>query len=58
LPAPSPGRAGFAGSSQPAANGRVTPQYRVTGAAVGPDGALYVADGSKGRIWRIAYDGK
>jgi glucose/arabinose dehydrogenase len=53
--APSVFAAGFAGTPQPDANGRVTPQYRVTGAAVGPDGALYVADGSKGRIWRIAY---
>jgi glucose/arabinose dehydrogenase len=49
--------AGFAGSPQPGANGRVTPQYRVTGAAVGPDGALYIANGSKGRIWRITYGG-
>lgn len=36
---PSPGRA----------------RYRPTGAAVGPDGALYVADSQKGRVWRIAY---
>ena len=30
-------------------------QYRPVGAAVGPDGALYVADSQKGRVWRIAY---
>jgi glucose/arabinose dehydrogenase len=30
-------------------------QYRPVGAAVGPDGALYVADSQKGRLWRIAY---
>ena len=32
--------------------------YRPTGAAVGPDGSLYVIDGQKGRLWRISYDGK
>lgn len=57
LGAPRVFAAGFAGSTQPGPDGRVTPQYRVTSAAVGPDGALYVADGSKGRIWRIAYGG-
>ncbi len=48
---------GFAGTAPPGPNGRAAPQYRVTGAAVGPDGALYVADGAKGRVWRIAYGG-
>lgn len=30
-------------------------RYRPIGAAVGPDGALYIADSQKGRIWRITY---
>jgi glucose/arabinose dehydrogenase len=55
LGAPRVFAAGFPGSNPPGPNGRPAPQYRVTGAAVGPDGALYVADGSKGRIWRITY---
>lgn len=31
--------------------------YRPSGLAVGPDGALYVSDDMKGRIWRITYGG-
>ena len=34
------------------------PKYRPIGAAVGPDGSLYIADSQVGRIWRIAYDGR
>jgi len=30
-------------------------KYRPVGEAVGPDGALYVGDSQKGRVWRIAY---
>jgi glucose/arabinose dehydrogenase len=30
--------------------------YRPTGAAVAPDGSLYVVEGEKGRLWRISYE--
>jgi glucose/arabinose dehydrogenase len=30
-------------------------QYRPVGLAVGPDGALYIADSQKGRIWRVTH---
>ncbi len=31
--------------------------HRPTGLAVGPDGALYIADDQGGRIWRVTYGG-
>jgi len=33
-------------------------EYRPTGLAVGPDGALYIADSVKGRVWRVTYSGE
>lgn len=32
-------------------------EYRPSGLAVGPDGALYISDDVKGRIWRVTYAG-
>ena len=48
---------GFAGPA-PSDRSPAKAKYRPVGTAVGPDGALYVADSEKGRIWRIAYGGK
>ncbi len=31
--------------------------YRPTGLAEGPDGALYISDSVKGRIWKVTYGG-
>jgi glucose/arabinose dehydrogenase/cytochrome c5 len=31
--------------------------YRPTGLAVAPDGALFIADDVRGRIWRVTYNG-
>jgi glucose/arabinose dehydrogenase len=44
---------GFAGADKEP--GRAA--HRPTGLAVGPDGALYIADDSGGRIWRVTYQG-
>jgi glucose/arabinose dehydrogenase len=45
---------GFA-AFDPSADSSARARYRPVGIAVGPEGALYVADSQKGRIWRIAY---
>jgi glucose/arabinose dehydrogenase len=44
---------GFAGPNK--ASGKAI--FRPTGVAVGPDGALYISDDTKGRIWKVAYQG-
>ncbi len=44
---------GFAGAFKEP--GRAT--FRPAGLAMGPDGALYIADDVRGRIWRVTYHG-
>lgn len=47
---------GFAGyDDQTASTPGRRAKYRPSSVAVGPDGALYIADSQMGRIWRIAY---
>ncbi|HEX3753858.1 MAG TPA: PQQ-dependent sugar dehydrogenase [Rhizomicrobium sp.] len=45
---------GFAGPS-PGDKNVATAKYRPDSVAVGPDGALYVLESQKGRLWRISY---
>jgi glucose/arabinose dehydrogenase len=45
------------GAFDASATTRGPARYRPIGIAEGPDGALYVADSQKGRVWRIAYQG-
>jgi glucose/arabinose dehydrogenase len=47
---------GFAGPS-PADRNTGKARYRPVGLAVAPDGALYIAESNKGRIWRVSYGG-
>jgi glucose/arabinose dehydrogenase/mono/diheme cytochrome c family protein len=44
---------GFAGAVKEP--GQAT--YRPSGLALGPDGAIYIADDQRGRIWRVTYNG-
>ena len=46
---------GFAGVDPIPSRGAA--EYRPVGLATGPDGALYISDSQKGRIWRVVYTG-
>lgn len=48
----------FATGFGPADVQPATAPHRPSGVAVGPDGALYVADDVGGRVWRITYGGR
>ena len=54
---PQPFIEGFAGAA-PGDRNPAKAAYRPTGAAVAPDGSLFVVDGEKGRLWHVGYDGK
>ena len=45
----------FAGPDPSFKNGGNKAKYRPIAAAMAPDGAMYVADSNKGRVWRITY---
>jgi len=47
---------GFAGSKPISSPGEA--DFRPDGLAMGPDGALYIADDAKGRIWKVTYQGQ
>ncbi|MEN3974049.1 c-type cytochrome [Emcibacter sp. SYSU 3D8] len=44
---------GFAGAVKEPGQAR----YRPSGVAVGPDGALYIGEDTRGRIWRVTFQG-
>lgn len=47
---------GFAGEKTLQSPGNA--DYRPTGLAIGPDGALYISDDTQGRIWRITHEAR
>lgn len=57
LGTPQPFAEGLAGPDASYKNGPKT-MARPSGAAVAPDGSLYVVEEKKGKVWRISYDGK
>jgi glucose/arabinose dehydrogenase len=48
----------FNGVPAPGATGRNAAAHRPVGLAQAPDGAIYVTDDAKGRIWKIVYTGR